>query len=871
MPRSALLALLLAVMAGGAAWILLGPDSSPDALRADVGEESSELDENRAEAETTNVAADPVEVEELDRVSVAESPIAEAAPATTYLAHFEGENALRVKVVDEESDEPVPGASVYIIEREDIDEGELERAFTSGESTLQQLAVRYGKAYKTNKQGIAVVPPVTEFPFLFASMEDRFGMTWRVEEGENETVVRIQPERWLEVTIVDVAGKPAAKVPVTLRMVHDDYSFDMMSRMSDENGVTEMRNLGPYLDSAMDNGMANLYVAVGIPMKPEDQSERTQVKLDEETLAAHSAVLTMPHTGSVDVRVLRPDGARFEGEGTVALWSNGNQRMGRGDSSGTELVDGVAHFPHVGLGAKIQAVLMVPGGSSNDTLDFDGPTLSSQKIEVDMLREERVIVVGTLVDDSDVALANTEIQLRYRMQAGWNRRNDSASTETDENGRFSYELPLLDKDEEDEREHSLTVSIEQESGPKHEALFQLPAQMHIGEHDLGKVKLVKPPLAVSGVVVNEAGEALENARLSMSKLDANDDEHVRRYARHYGDLGLHARTDEEGKFELYHELPKADEYLLHARVSGYEETSVSMLPGQSDLNVVLKKASYVEGEVLLDADFPRGQLNIQAELPDGNSNWTGLSRADDEDTWKFRTEIEAHKSYDIVITSDTGAELHRESGVMAGSGETVRPPNMQPLDLRGKVNLIKIEVFSPSGDALPFGVAIKNGNSTRMQDSDKDGLTLISTEAVESVQITSPGYASKTIENVQSDQRVVLEAATEIFIEIPTEFVNYRGLGMTVTLRPASGGRSRSHYNSQGNCTFDASGRGTMMCDGPGTYRVIYRLTNSEGSSRRSSSFGDGEVQVSSAGQVIRLNPPRDRIDQLANNLLDDH
>jgi hypothetical protein len=261
--------------------------------------------------------------------------------------------------------------------------------------------------------------------------------------GEGEVELRVEPDFSFDVHVFDASGKPAAGVPVAYAFAQAPHARGM-SRMpmavvtSDTSGVAHFPHAQAVLPM-LATGAAVLWAAIPTANSleiPIDPSKRPQPRLE----------LRLPPCGSLNVEFAKDFG------GQVRVRAANSQRGGREDHWMSmdpwrvAVRDGVARFPHVEPGLRLDCQVEVPGAAYSMTEHIAGPAKAGETLVVRPgKRPEARFVTAQLVDPKREPLRDRKCSLA--VISHWNRagsggsssRGDRATTNSE--GRVEVRLP----------------------------------------------------------------------------------------------------------------------------------------------------------------------------------------------------------------------------------------------------------------------------------------------------------------------------------------------------------------------------------------------------------------------------------------------
>lgn len=865
MPRTGLAALALVAILGLAAYVLL-PSDENEPLTGPPSEELAAKDGERAPVAADNAPAPEVETAPAQRETIEPEKRAPAAAGSRY-ERYEGEDGALIRVIDKASGEPVPGAEVLLVLRDELEESQLEMAMLSGGSDLRQILKQFGHRYKTGADGSVRTRPLTDYPIMLATHDGRSGFNWQSEPGTREVEIAIEPEIIITVRVVDADDQPVPHAPVALVMNQERFSFTMFTRDTDADGVLVLDDLKPYLESIGDRG-ASLEVSLATMSAKEDVTETQKQTLDEETRAAGEVKLIMPETGRVTVHVVRPDGSPFEGSGMVNLRPNTepNSFGRRSDGVMRPLQGGSATFYHVALGRSLEASLLTPETQSEETVELQGPTREGERIEVNLERPDHPQVRVRLVNGEGNSLAHQRVELEVKTETDRGSHEHTRIKQTDDSGAVVFEVEARPADQTSFKRSTRFV-IKHEGGRESSAELDLSQTLPPGITDLGAVVLEAEPVLLEGRVLDPSGEPVIAARIEVRSRRLDHEGHPRGWS----STRVQTTSGAQGTFLLVGDLPDAPEYAIRIMAEGFEEFEEPVQLAGQTVEFRLNAGTYLAGRILFDEGIDPFSMSVRLHDQEGGTTWCGMRRDHqaENDEVSFQASLTPGMEYRLEVQTSAGEVVYELPGLYVTAGITTEPAVLQPLDLRGTVRTIELTVLGADGKPLEASMIVRSAEDEWRSFSAVEGsFELQIVEEIHELTVQHPEHASKTLTGIRTDQTVQLEAGLEITLVLPAELIGIEDdVSYNVQLYPEAEGGHR-HYLAGSRVNFSEVGQAKLFVPGPGEYRVSVGIFHTDGNSHRSSSFTSGSVQITTHGTVHRLQVDRDRFDRTLNRLL---
>ena len=866
MLRTCLAAIAFLAIAGVAAYVLL-PDDTPDPLDP-LEEQAVEAQDERDAVTVDSSPAPEIESAPVQRETVEVDP-ATAASAPRGFEEYTGEDGALVRVVDRESGEPVEGAEVLLVVRDELEESQLALAMLAGGRELRGILREFGHRYKTGADGTVRTRPFTDYPILLATHEGRSGFNWQSEPGTREVEIEIEPELVVRVKVVDRDGQPVADAPVALRMDDPNYSFTLFTRNTDARGVLVLDDLNPYLES-MGSREANLVIALAT-LQPSDQmDETTQVALDSKVQESGEIQLIMPETGQIVVEVVHPDGTPYQGSGAVTLRRDGSQ-SGFGprqpENVMRTLENGHAVFHHVALGLQLTAELHSIESRNSQTLDGAGPTAPGERVVLRVERPAYPEVTVRLVDSDANPYAEQRVLLAVESEHQHGSYSNNLNKQTDDSGALTFELEERPADEPNFK-RSVRFAVHHPDGRESSARVDLSQPLPAGVTDLGQLVLELDPVLLQGRVLDSNGEPIVAARVHLQSRRLDREGHPRGWS----STQIHAMSGADGAFLLIGDPPNSPEYGIKIFAEGYEELEESVQLAGQTVEYRLNPGTYVAGRIIVDEGMNPFSVNVQLHDGDGGSTWCSMERNGEmpQNEARFKTAMQVGVEYRLEVQTGVGEVLYELPGIYASAGVTTEPPSLQPLDLRGMFRTIELTALGADGQPLDATFVVRSANDTWRTYSANDGvLEFEVAEEIHELTIQHPEHIPKTLEGVRADQTIQLDRGLEVTLVMPPHLLGIEeDVSYSVQLYPESSGGHRN-YVIGNRIDFDEMGRAKIFAAGPGKYRVSIGIFHADGNHHRSSSFTSGSIEITSAGSVHQLQVDRERFDQTLDRLLE--
>lgn len=697
------LLLLAGLVALALWWLLGGPAREGAEPGAASGETRSDRSADALAAGLDAGAADPA----LQRADAGfeedESPASPHDPSDTF----------RVRVVNGEDSSPVPFAEVLYLDLAGVDSKKLYaemRIFNDQEMMLEHV----GHSFKTDDQGIALLPKPAEWMWIAARHGARYGTVPGQGRAnlEAELEIRLFPVLHVRAHVEDETGAPLAGVTVGY-LIGDGFDAQLKAEVpTDERGDAELRHLETHVDGFA-RGRRNRIVAL-LP-----GAELPGVEFALESPPREIVRIVVPRCGAVRVTVLDRQGEPA-GDGTLVTlqpvllpaqldeWRrNRGSRplLGARVASGAQTIrtqGGKARFPHVPIGLRLECFASPDGSLFPEAVEADGPQRAGEEVEI-RLQQTGVhpLLTGRLVDAAGAPLGKVSLSSTY--WRGWPNQSGTQMglelRELDADSRFSKVLGEAAVPPGTARVLAIHRTLDGDSRMQMAWIF-VPEQVPESGLDVGDVPF-GGPIAAAGRVERGDGSPVAGVRLELLMQLAPPGQENRAgtsSVTHF--LWL---TDADGRFSLEGQIPGAKHHLRINPPTGGQPIYQPFTLGTADLRIVLEETGSIQGRVLLDAGIPGDLLYV---------DYAPSSFASDEEPWSRQTSVDRLSGefemrglepgfwkLELGLTTSTDP-LMTIDGVVVPAGAAAEDPRLQ-IDLRGKLFLHRLVVIDADGGRPP--------------------------------------------------------------------------------------------------------------------------------------------------------------------------
>lgn len=716
-------------------------------------------DQEPAAASVDSVEIAPAELEDgvVERNGSAGVGSITTLPAPT----FEGPG-LDLLVIEYSTDLPVEGAVIYI--------ANTRKRFSADRNLLEDLRAD-GMAYRANAEGKLRIPSAWAGRWVAAKADGLWGSMKLAAPDFGETaILRVAPDRALQVSVVDHEGKGLAQVPVGL--FGSPYGNISLLRkvLTDQSGVAWIPQAN---DPALRERGNTMFWIDTVTPKPEPPS--MTYPLAE---MPQRSLLQLDRPARLTVNLQNLAGKPLQKECTVSLVRalEDGSPAGRANPSikaQAQVSEGASSVHFEGLQAGVPMVLQVaflPDGKTED-----------QHLEALSLGEEREVVVRQqvgnaelrmrLVDSMGQAFALKEVQCSlFQPLPNYPNFPKKSSVETDTDGTIHFSLAdgSLKRDEFKLKDRYLVLRwTDEKQGVVHEVRVDLYRDFDTGLHDLGDVVLETIPLLVAGTVVDEQGTPVKDARVFLRQaVVTRTDDVVHTSTPQRLDGGQY--TDAEGRFRI-HGVAKEGVYDLEVRKGEIKATHEGIVAGQEGVRVVLEQGRMLAGRIRLPEELQSKRATIVFFQPTEQDPHAQVWKMQATDPYGFFHQAGLESAAGrVAICLGTGYPsehlLELENVYPWLSGEP-GDPRLLDIDLRDAFRSFHVRAVDASGVSITgaqFVQARKSaggGTSSRTFDSLDGSYTFHGIEEKLRVTIKATGFHPREVELDDPEMEIELDAA----------------------------------------------------------------------------------------------------------------
>jgi RNA polymerase sigma factor (sigma-70 family) len=676
-----------------------------------------------------------------------------------------------LRVVDADG---VPQAAAHVAWADASILQDYRRASRTDESTdLESLIAESARSAEADAAGELRLQLGAAALVVSARSGDLWGWVQVVNPSPEPTVLVLEPSRKLAFEVIDSHGAPAAGVPVALIMVRADGAEEVTwkARTGVDGRVVLPRVEESLRRSGIRNGLA--YAALLGPLSVD------RVALDTANLPRGPVRFVLPPVGSLRVRLAYPEGVSVPSDCWVHATELRPRRrpddLERGErhSLHTTPQDGRAEvlWTHVELGLDLLVDADRSEVLESASSRVRGPTREGEEVLVELdFGTVASILSGRLAFPAGAPAHGLRVEMYLQALEGDGVRHEYLARVTpDDDGDFQAPVEAALRGVPSR----WRLSVSDGRGLELAAPARTLVPPREGVLDLGVVQLEEPATFVAGQVVDVHGAPVAEVQVSVARWTRMGGEGAPEMWN--WESGVDSpNTDADGRFHLFDDPPPG-RFAVAARVGnfGFGEF-VPFERGAREVVIRLPALGGLAGRLLLpqgvDTAALRVSMDPQAESdsrnlpalaprPDGSFEFNGL-------------EAGLHRAAIRRVWDPEDAPLVALDGVRVSAGGPSRDARLDPLDLRGALHPLELEIVDPEGHPVTLGHvaltphAVEGARCVRLRI--EDGFArLCGAGRSSDVEVEAPGFRSTRFENVRGAARLELERGFEVRVRVP--------------------------------------------------------------------------------------------------------
>jgi hypothetical protein len=672
-----------------------------------------------AEADAVEPPADEHGAKKADDAAVLDS-IASKSVRDTLVDRREPREGPTLTFVEAETNHPLADAAVWMFLRDEVDD-ELWKALQRFDGDLEPSVYEHGHPLELDALATVKIEGNDSEAWIVADAGDRHLRRTIALDTAARRILRLVRRESLKVITADPNGRRQREVPVSLQSLRLGTPWHppsrlLVRRVTDHDGEAVVEQGSEILDAYLDDdGLSTDRVVVAALAFPcRDPSPRL---VDPRRGCAEPVILVTPPRSTLKLRAVDDQGLALDADVTVDVetvesnpsipvvhdWTSLIRRRSTSD---------VAVEANVRL--RLQAWSVDGWYAAAPTIELSAPAAESRGVELVLVRRDAPIPPGCFLAVGQVLAPDgsplRSSSLSWQLDAGdLPVARSLATTTTDGDGRIRLPIPRGGTWEDFDgssqpAEHRLVVFDEIETPPSRGARLRGIAKFCDprpgSDAMLGPIRLEEIPVLVAGRVVDRDGLGIADVRVEVREDGLREPR------------AWELRTGDDGRFWIRDTTRARMLELWPSKEHWYREDAfwpetdvrrwISVAVSAADVECVLRRKGCVRGSILVDPGISRTGLGLGVLPKPAPDLRTRL----DPDGRFFLEGAPSRRS--VTVESVTGAAepIRQIDQVVLREGEETRDPRLDPIDLRGDLRQIEIEVRSSIDDAPIRDVAV---------------------------------------------------------------------------------------------------------------------------------------------------------------------
>ncbi|MFN7590874.1 MAG: hypothetical protein ACK501_06115 [Planctomycetota bacterium] len=618
-------------------------------------------------------------------------------------------------VVDAATQQPVADAEAFWSDattRERVKQLPKEQARELWDSQ-ELMAQQFGRRARSDRDGRLRVVADKQGCQVFARAGDRYGEISIYANNpppEGGHRLLLARDEQLRVRVLDAAGQPAERVRVGLSFGTEassgaNSSLDTYAS-TDAEGVATLAHLQQLrmnrrgLDAS--HATTGCVVGIAIPGLP----ATPVVVAPSEPLPTEPIELHLPPTASLRVRCTVA-GLPMHGLDRVRVHEGAERSSRTANLGADERVDddGWAWFRWLPAELPLFATPVGPN------VPFAQPTALPPLVVGELVEHHidfasgAVVLRGRLLDSAGAPMANTSLLLQYDFGEGGGLGN----LRTDPEGRFLHVSPLPAKTESQPLVRFELMPLDRQEL----RLAVTPRDLHAGLNELGDLHFGGEPLVCAGRLDGYEART-HGAWMVLQRQDTDP----RTGAMEWRSLGQpEVGIGQGGVFAARGRLAPGRYRLSIVAREYLPVPPLEFALGQQDLVVPMRRAEALEVVCLLPQNIDADQLVLdlvggpaRTWIPEDHGaygrpadNRRGYAMRAKNDAATFQWSAVEPGTYTLRAAVLGGSEAALEVANVIVPASSGGDPRLAPLDLRGSLRLVALQVLDPRGDEVGNG------------------------------------------------------------------------------------------------------------------------------------------------------------------------
>jgi hypothetical protein len=559
------------------------------------------------------------------------------------------------------------------------------------------VARRFGWTTHSNATGIARIAGDANGANVYGYSEGRYGNSyfggqrplpnggWRLE---------LVPDKTLRAQVLDFANQIAVGVPVRIHR-YDTTGTEKTNWVGIQHqttaapdGIAEFKHIQVWPNKA-EIEVASWQVAFEIPGYGGAGTEFAPNNPPSEPI-----VLQMPATGRLTARLLHKGqpltrGVTFSAyvgkPGDSYQWNTAPQLPVDGD--------GWARFPHVALGGSLNVLARVGAASVDQAAE--APTSNGQEVRAELTTDELYVLTGRLLGPDGKLLTDASVSANFDMDI----MSGGGQIETDSQGRFVW---LTTKGYKEATRIKHLVLSQSPVGSSPLRVSVPPRDIVRGINDLGDLQLTTGPLIVAGSFESDSSDTPLQLQFTIQRLS---EQRERNGAERWNAVdGVTIAQQPDHTFEVRGETQVGRHRIFFPGYGHLPIKPIEFAIGTKDLVIPVMLGSQLTATCIPPEELPanrlRGVLKPNGEVPaepDPGRWGSGFDRYTatpwgGSDPAQMRWNALPAGSYTLELgTLGVASSLLAIPDVVVPQPKD-GDPRLQNIDLRGKINTLKVQV-----------------------------------------------------------------------------------------------------------------------------------------------------------------------------------
>lgn len=469
------------------------------------------------------------------------------------------------------------------------------------------------------------------------------------------------------------------------------------------------------------------------------------------------------------------------------------------------------------------------------------------------------LIRGRAVDVNGNGIAIERVRVAEVYGEGVHSSSSSAAPGVEGVGDFEYSLKDLTSANQWFVDHGMADKAYRLQGLRFESRsesgwgsvgeieLQAPAQPQIV--DVGDVVLTPLNAIANGVVVDHNGAPVAQAMISVELRLVGEGEQGSRLKLNRDRIV----SDDDGRFSVPGEKQRLGEYWILSQCPGYETLEQPFRPFRDEIRLVMRRLPLVEGVILADANVGE-LLDLRLVTEAAFDPWAmQLGWNIGMEGVPFTSPVPCHAPFQIEVRLLGSDSLYLSPEYSAAPGKSLRPAELNPLDLRGTFITVGVKLIDEAGNCLDGTATLIDGNRTSVRTVPSNGTSLAALGPIPKLLLSADGFRPKLMHDVKEDVTAVMQAGLTVKVQISADLLHFRGGGFRLAMPSYPLDKDTNYSIPQ--TRFNADGIATVQFPEAGDYRLAltYDPPAESNLSQRDRTIARQTHAVHTEGQVIQL------------------